>query len=260
MTHAQESKLGLSCSNKGNPWRTRKRAKQMGYLRYHSILAWDNLWLTVINVHLKKARQAVTHSEESKTGLLDGSHQGQLHGAKNSQENFASLPISITLFLLPRKTLSMSHDNIVTIHAHTAHTNNRSTYALFSWRGLPNSSYNTCQLKRGCWGRYSPPHPYVRTHSDLARLYDTDRSMRRIHGGDKPNAPIDIQHDELRDVPISPYCFYTSREMFLRMCNINRYPMTLTPTVRSVFAPTPLPPQTERRANKTRISPVLLSW
>jgi hypothetical protein len=154
MTHAQESILG--------------------YLRYHSILAWDNLWLTVINVHLKKARQAVTHSEESKTGLLDGSHQGQLHGAKNSQENFATLPISITLFLLPRKTLSMSHD-IVTIHAHTAHTNNCSTniyiYFCFPWRGLPSLSYNTCQLKRGCWSGYSPLHPYASTHTDLARLY-----------------------------------------------------------------------------------------
>ena len=33
--------------------------------------------------------------------------------------------------------------------------------------------------------------------------------------------------------------FNTSREMFLRLCNINRCPMTLTPTIRSVFAPTP---------------------
>ena len=50
----------------------------------------------------------MTHALESKLGLLAGS-QGQLHGAKNSLENFASLSISITLFLLPRKTLS-AHD------------------------------------------------------------------------------------------------------------------------------------------------------
>jgi hypothetical protein len=149
---------------------------------------------------------------------------------------------------------------ILSPYMHTLHTLTTVPPKLcFSCRGLPTPSYNTCQLKRGCWSGYSPPHPYVRTHPDLTRLYDTDRSMRRTHGGDIPNAPIDIQHDELRDVPIARYCFYTSREMFLRMCNINRYPMTLTPTVRSVFAPTPLPPQTERRANKTRISPVLLS-
>ncbi len=53
---------------------------------------------------------------------------------------------------------------------------------------------------------YSPLHPYVRTHSDLARLYDTDRSMERTHSGDIPKAPtgIGIQHQP-RDIPIARY-------------------------------------------------------
>jgi len=56
-------------------------------------------------------------------------------------------------------------------YLHTLRTLTTLTPTLcFSYRGLPIPSYNTCQLKRGCWSGYSPPHPYVRTHSDLARL------------------------------------------------------------------------------------------
>jgi len=91
----------------------------MGYRRYHSILAWDNLWLTVINVHLKKARQPVTHAQVSKTGLLAGS-QGQLHGAKNLRISL-HCPSSSLCFCSHAK-LCLCHTIILSSYMHTLHT------------------------------------------------------------------------------------------------------------------------------------------
>ena len=164
---------------------------------------------------------------------------------------------------------------ILLLYLHTLHslTNVPSTLCYF-WRGLPNPSYNTCQLKRGCWSGYSPPHPYVRTHPDLARLYNTDRSMERTHSGDKPKAPtgIGIQHQP-RDVPIARYstpaerCSYeASTSTDVPWCwprQLDRHVVPSHDIQIPKVEPTDrlsAPPQRESCANKTRIPLVFLSW
>ena len=106
--------------------------------------------------------------------------------------------------------LSIPHDAII-MSSHMFTDKSLTTVPPILCLILPNEVYRTqatihVSSRGGVAAVYSPPHPYVRTHPDLARLYDTDRSMERTHSGDIPKAPtsIGIQHQP-RDVPIARY-------------------------------------------------------
>jgi len=96
VTHFLREQIGLSALSlipRPKQPVTHFLREHIGFIGVHTLRRQDNLWRTFW---------------ESKSGLLDGS-QGQLHGAKNSQENFASLLIFITLFLLRLIPLTLTN-------------------------------------------------------------------------------------------------------------------------------------------------------
>ena len=130
-----------------------------------------------------------------------------------------------------------------------------------------------CLLVLACWSGYSPLHPYVRTHPDLARLYDTDRSMERTHSGDIPKAPtsIGIQHQS-RDVarystPAERCSYEASTSTDVPWCWPRQLDRPVVPSHTGIQIPKveptdrlSAPRQRESCANKTRISLVFPSW
>ena len=195
----------------------------------------------------------------------------QQRGIIRGQSSRCTTP-SICFCCQAKLWLSISHDAIVngvilpTLHTLTAIT---STFC-FSCRGLPSLSYNTCQLKRGCWDGYSPP---IRTsvriliwqdykHGYTCTARTTSRTLARDIRIRSPLRPFDFgdtfdSHSTLHDAGM-----FRHNRTDTELHDDDIFPVVSSHIQIPKVKPTGClfaPPQRECCANRTRILLVFLS-